>query len=76
GTFHENADGLLSGTAMEKSTGVEASIQVRPCYGLTDSEVASMIKDSMSFAEQDVIARMLAEQKVDAARVLERLTGA
>ncbi len=48
---------------MEKSTGVEASIQVKPSYGLTDSEIASMIKDSMSYAEQDVKARMLAEQK-------------
>lgn len=61
---------------MEKSTGVEASIQVKPSYGLTDSEIASMIKDSMSYAEQDVKARMLAEQKVEAARVLESLHGA
>ncbi|ASE74843.1 Fe-S protein assembly chaperone HscA [Salmonella enterica] len=75
-TFQVDADGLLSVTAMEKSTGVEASIQVKPSYGLTDSEIASMIKDSMSFAEQDVKARMLAEQKVEAARVLESLTGA
>ncbi|WP_407238737.1 Fe-S protein assembly chaperone HscA [Escherichia coli] len=71
-----DADGLLSVTAMEKSTGVEASIQVKPSYGLTDSEIASMIKDSMSYAEQDVKARMLAEQKVEAARVLESLHGA
>lgn len=75
-TFQVDADGLLSVTAMEKSTGVEASIQVKPSYGLTDGEIASMIKDSMSFAEQDVNARMLAEQKVEAARVLESLTGA
>ncbi len=75
-TFRVDADGLLSVTAMEKSTGVEASIQVKPSYGLTDGEIASMIKDSMSFAEQDVKARMLAEQKVEAARVLESLTGA
>ncbi|EDL3167169.1 Fe-S protein assembly chaperone HscA [Salmonella enterica subsp. enterica serovar Newport] len=75
-TFQVDADGLLSVTAMEKSTGVEASIQVKPSYGLTDGEIASMIKDSMSFAEQDVKARMLAEQKVEAARVLESLTGA
>ncbi|EAB2199174.1 Fe-S protein assembly chaperone HscA [Salmonella enterica] len=75
-TFQVDADGLLSVTAMEKSTGIEASIQVKPSYGLTDSEIASMIKDSMSFAEQDVKARMLAEQKVEAARVLESLTGA
>ncbi|EAZ7162356.1 Fe-S protein assembly chaperone HscA [Salmonella enterica] len=75
-TFQVDADGLLSVTAMEKSTGVEASIQVKPSYGLTDGEIASMIKDSMSFAEQDVKARMLAEQRVEAARVLESLTGA
>lgn len=75
-TFQVDADGLLSVTAMEKSTGVEASIQVKPSYGLTDSEIASMIKDSMSYAEQDVKARMLAEQKVEAARVLESLHGA
>ncbi|NCH55309.1 Fe-S protein assembly chaperone HscA [Cronobacter muytjensii] len=75
-TFQVDADGLLSVTAMEKSTGVEASIQVKPSYGLTDGEIASMIQDSMSFAEHDVKARMLAEQKVEAARVLESLEGA
>ncbi|WP_147734018.1 Fe-S protein assembly chaperone HscA [Klebsiella quasipneumoniae] len=75
-TFQVDADGLLSVTAMEKSTGVEASIQVKPSYGLTDGEIATMIKDSMSYAEQDIQARMLAEQKVEAARVLESLTSA
>ncbi|PWF54154.1 Fe-S protein assembly chaperone HscA [[Kluyvera] intestini] len=75
-TFQVDADGLLSVTAMEKSTGVEAAVQVKPSYGLTDNEIATMIKDSMSFAEQDVKARMLAEQKVEAARVLESLNGA
>lgn len=75
-TFQVDADGLLSVTAMEKSTGVEASIQVKPSYGLTDGEIATMIQDSMSYAEHDVKARMLAEQKVEAARVLESLAGA
>ena len=75
-TFQVDADGLLSVTAMEKSTGVEAAIQVKPSYGLTDGEIAAMIKDSMSFAGQDVKARMLAEQKVEAARVLESLSSA
>ncbi len=75
-TFQVDADGLLSVTAMEKSTGVESSIQVKPSYGLTDGEIATMIQDSMSHAAQDVQARMLAEQKVEAARVLESLTGA
>ncbi len=49
---------------------------VKPSYGLTDGEIATMIKDSMSYAEQDIQARMLAEQKVEAARVLESLTSA
>ncbi|MGU3413883.1 Fe-S protein assembly chaperone HscA [Enterobacteriaceae bacterium C34A] len=75
-TFQVDADGLLSVTAMEKSTGVEASIQVKPSYGLSDTEIATMIKDSMSFAESDVQARMLAEQKVEAARVMESLNSA
>nr|WP_318384714.1 Fe-S protein assembly chaperone HscA [uncultured Enterobacter sp.] len=75
-TFQVDADGLLSVTAMEKSTGVVASIQVKPSYGLSDGEIATMIQDSMSFAEHDVKARMLAEQKVEAARVLESLQSA
>ena len=49
---------------------------MKPSYGLTDGEIATMIKDSMSYAEQDIQARMLAEQKVEAARVLESLTSA
>ncbi|MCH6194723.1 Fe-S protein assembly chaperone HscA [Serratia sp. X10] len=75
-TFQVDADGLLSVTAMEKSTGVEASIQVKPSYGLSDSEIAGMIKDSMANAQNDVGARKLAEQRVEAARVLESLQGA
>lgn len=71
-----DADGLLSVTAMEKSTGVEASIQVKPSYGLSDDEIANMIKDSMANAQSDITARKLAEQRVDAARVLESLQGA
>ena len=72
-TFQFDADGLLSVTALEKSTGVEAAIQVKPSYGLTDNEIASMIQDSISYAQQDKQTRMLAEQKVEAARVLESL---
>ncbi|WP_409306542.1 Fe-S protein assembly chaperone HscA [Pectobacterium sp. B1J-3] len=75
-TFQVDADGLLSVTAMEKSTGVEASIQVKPSYGLSDTEIATMIKDSMLNAKEDVSARMLAEQRVEAARVLESLQSA
>ncbi|MNV33238.1 Chaperone protein HscA [compost metagenome] len=75
-TFQVDADGLLSVTAMEKSTGVEASIQVKPSYGLSDAEIAGMIKDSMANAQSDVGARKLAEQRVEASRVLESLQGA
>ncbi|MBP6123698.1 MULTISPECIES: Fe-S protein assembly chaperone HscA [Providencia] len=75
-TFQVDADGLLSVSAMEKSTGVEASIQVKPSYGLTDTEISTMIKDSMTNAQDDLNARRLAEQKVEAARVLESLTSA
>ncbi|CNI35996.1 Fe-S protein assembly chaperone HscA [Yersinia mollaretii] len=75
-TFQVDADGLLSVTAMEKSTGVEASIQVKPSYGLSDDEIANMIKDSMANAHADISARKLAEQQVEASRVLESLQGA
>ena len=75
-TFQVDADGLLSVSAMEKSTGVEASIQVKPSYGLTDNEISNMIKDSVTNAQDDLNARRLAEQKVEAARVLESLTSA
>ncbi|MGF6191587.1 Fe-S protein assembly chaperone HscA [Serratia sp. 2723] len=75
-TFQVDADGLLSVTAMEKSTGVEASIQVKPSYGLSDAEIAGMLKDSMANAQSDIGARKLAEQRVEASRVLESLQGA
>ncbi|MGX8941903.1 Fe-S protein assembly chaperone HscA [Symbiopectobacterium sp. Eva_TO] len=75
-TFQVDADGLLSVTAMEKSTGVEAAIQVKPSYGLSDDEIAAMITDSMQNAQSDVAARMLAEQKVEVARVLESVQSA
>lgn len=75
-TFQVDADGLLSVSAMEKSTGVEASVQVKPSYGLSDIEIAKMIQSSMENAQEDLQARRLAEQKVEAARVLESLTAA
>ncbi|NIG87485.1 MAG: Fe-S protein assembly chaperone HscA [Serratia symbiotica] len=75
-TFQVDADGLLSVTAMEKSTGVEAAIQVKPSYGLSDSEIATMLKESMAHAQNDVGTRKLAEQRVEALRVLESLQGA
>lgn len=75
-TFQVDADGLLSVTAMEKSSGVQASIQVKPSFGLTDEEIGTMLKDSMAHAKEDIERRMLAEQQVEAARVLESLSAA
>lgn len=75
-TFQVDADGLLNVTAMEKSTGIEAAIQVKPSYGLTDNEITNMIQDSINYAQQDKQVRMLAEQKVEATRVLESLQSA
>ncbi|TCI01664.1 Fe-S protein assembly chaperone HscA [Corallincola luteus] len=75
-TFQVDADGLLSVTAMEKSTGKKASIQIKPSYGLSDNEIATMIKSSMEHAEEDMQARMLAEQRVEAKRVAESLHAA
>ncbi|WP_434951436.1 Fe-S protein assembly chaperone HscA [Shewanella sp. HL-SH4] len=75
-TFQVDADGLLNVTAMEKSSGVQTSIQVKPSFGLSDTEIATMLKDSMKYAKEDITRRMLAEQKVEAARVIESLNAA
>ncbi|MBA5763300.1 Fe-S protein assembly chaperone HscA [Vibrio sp. 404] len=75
-TYQVDADGLLSVTAMEKSTGVQSEIQVKPSYGLSDDEVANMLRDSMTFAKEDMQARALAEQRVEADRVIEGLIAA
>lgn len=72
-TYQVDADGLLSVTAMEKSTGVQADIQVKPSYGLSDNEIADMLRASMTHAKEDMQARALAEQKVEADRVIEGL---
>lgn len=70
-TYQVDADGLLSVTAMEKSTKVQSSIQIKPSYGLTDEEVTAMIKSSFDNAQEDLQARELAEQRVEADRVIE-----
>ncbi len=75
-TFQVDADGLLSVSAMEKASGVTASIDVKPSYGLSEGEIAAMISSSIEFAEQDMKARMLAEQQVEASRILEALANA
>ena len=63
-------------TAREKSTGVRASIVVKPSYGLTDDQVATMLKESFSHADHDRDARALAEQRVEAASLLEAVGAA
>jgi len=75
-TFKVDADGLLSVSAMEKSTGVESSIEVKPSFGLDDNQITQMIKDSMSNAAEDMQARMLKEQQVEASRVIESVQAA
>jgi len=69
-TFQVDADGLLSVSAREKGTGVEASIVVKPSYGLTDDEVARMLQEGFSHAAEDRDARALAEQRVEADSLL------
>ena len=75
-TFQVVADGLLSVTAREETTGVESGIEVKPSYCLTDTEIETMLRDSIEHAEDDVVARMLREQQVEAERVLEALEAA
>src|SRR5512140_139020 len=69
-TFTVDADGLLNVGAREQGSGVEARIDVKPSYGLSDDEIARMLQESFSTAEQDMKARALAEAKVDADRML------
>jgi molecular chaperone HscA len=75
-TFKVDADGLLAVTAMEKSTGVEASIEVKPSFGLAEDDISTMLKASMTHAEDDMQARMLREQQVEASRVIESIQSA
>jgi len=75
-TFQVDADGLLSVTAQEKSSGVTASIQVKPSYGLSDDQVATMIQSSMQYAKHDMQQRLLREQQVEASRVWEAVSAA
>ncbi|MGB5080903.1 MAG: Hsp70 family protein, partial [Burkholderiales bacterium] len=69
--FQVDADGLLSVSARESTTGVEAAIAVKPSYGLTDGQITQMLRDSFDHAKDDVHARALREQQVEGERMIE-----
>lgn len=75
-TFTVDADGLLSVSARETSSNVEAHITVKPSYGLSEDEITNMLKASFTSAEADKKARMLAEARVDAGAIIEAVTAA
>jgi molecular chaperone HscA len=67
-TFQVDADGLLAVSAQELASGVQASIAVKPSYGLTDDDIARMLQESFGTADVDMHARALREQQVEAQR--------
>ncbi len=73
-TFTVDADGLLSVSAREQTSGVEANIVVKPSYGLSEDEITRMLKDSFTGAENDKKARMLAEARVNAGAIIQSIT--
>lgn len=75
-TFQVDADGLLSVSAREKSSGVEASVVVKPSYGLSDDEITRMLLTSQENAKADMTARALREQQVEAGRLIEAIEAA
>ncbi|HQQ70507.1 MAG TPA: Fe-S protein assembly chaperone HscA [Alicycliphilus sp.] len=75
-TFTVDADGLLSVGAREQTSGVEARIDVKPSYGLSDAQIARMLQDGFATAQQDMQARALVEARVDADRLLIATQGA
>ena len=75
-TFQVDADGLLSVSAKEETSGVQSGIEVKPSYGLSDNEIETMLRDSMTHAADDIAARMLHEQHLEADRVFDALDGA
>ncbi len=75
-TFTVDADGLLSVSAKEQSTGIEAHIAVKPSYGLNEDEITSMLKASFASADQDKNARMLAEARVNAGAIISAVSAA
>jgi len=75
-TFLVDADGILSVSAREATTGQEASVKVKPSYGLSDDQIEQMLIDSYEYAEADLRTRMLSEARVEAQRILAALAGA
>jgi molecular chaperone HscA len=75
-TYQVDADGLMSVTAEEATSGIAAEIVVKPSYGLTDGEIESMLRASMEHAGDDIKLRMLKEQQVEASRVIEAIDAA
>ena len=75
-TYQVDADGLLSVTAREQITGHEARIEVKPSYGLSDDEIAAMLKDSFSHASDDAFRRALREAQVEGQRLIEAVQSA
>ncbi len=75
-TFQVDADGLLQVTAQEQTSGIEAGVEVKPSYGLTDTEIEKMLRDSMAHAQDDMELRKLREQQVEADRTLEAIRSA
>ena len=75
-TFQVDADGLLDVSATEETSGVSARIEVKPSYGLDDSEIEQMLRDSLDHAGDDVATRALREEQVEADRAIEALVAA
>jgi molecular chaperone HscA len=70
-SFQIDADGLLSVTAREQASGIEAHIEVKPTYGLADTQISAMLKDAIGSSKEDMALRSLREAQVDARRLLD-----